>query len=83
MGFEERGWGGKEGIRLRVLTKLTEGQAFWRSYDLAPRPPPPPSPISKLDQRHTGRVVGEEPNHTNARKPAWSSTNHSILSGIR
>jgi hypothetical protein len=42
--------------------------------------PPPLSPGSKLDQRHTGRLkqkdillagegVGEEPNHTTARKP--------------
>jgi hypothetical protein len=31
-----------------------EGQAFLRSYDLAPRPPP--SPFSKRDRRHTGRL---------------------------
>ncbi len=33
-----------------------EGQAFFRSYDLAPRRPPPPLfPFNKLDRRHTGR----------------------------
>jgi hypothetical protein len=45
--------------------------------------PLPPSPVSKLDRRHTGRLrkrdnvlssqgekaVGEESNHTTARKP--------------
>jgi hypothetical protein len=55
-----------------------------RSYDLAPRPStPPPSPVSKLDWRHTGRLrrrdntllpgegegAGKEMNHSAARKP--------------
>jgi hypothetical protein len=42
--------------------------------------PPPPHPVSKINRRHTGRLikrdnlltgegVGEEPNHTTARKP--------------
>jgi hypothetical protein len=64
---------------------FVKGQAFSRTYDLAPRPtlpPSSPSPVSKLDRRHTGKLrkrdsllteggkgVGEEPNHTNARKP--------------
>ncbi len=35
------------------------GQAFLRSYNLAPRPsPPPPSPDSQLDPRHTGHTDG-------------------------
>ncbi len=51
----------------------------------------PPSPVSKLDLRHTGRLrkgdnlltergegVEEEPNYTTA----WSTINHSILSGL-
>ncbi len=33
-----------------------ESQAFSRSYYLAPRPPPPSSPVSKLDRRHTRRL---------------------------
>ncbi len=45
-----------------------EGQAFSPSCDLAPRPAPPPSFVSKLDRQHTGRLrrerrgkgVGEE-----------------------
>jgi hypothetical protein len=55
-----------------------EGKAFSRPYDLAPRLPPPPSPISKFDQRRTGRLrkidyfltgeggkgVDQESNHT-------------------
>jgi hypothetical protein len=72
-----------------------EGQAFPPPYDLAPRPPlPPPSPVSKLVRRHTGRLrkrynllmgeglkgLGEEQNHTTDEK-AWSAINHSILSG--
>ncbi len=41
---------------------IIEGQALLRSYDLAP----PPSPVTKLNLRHTGRGGGvvEEPNHT-------------------
>jgi hypothetical protein len=33
------------------IKRLIEDQAFLRSYDLAPRPPP--SPARKLDRRHT------------------------------
>ncbi len=64
-----------------------ENQAFSPLYDLTP--PPPASPISKLEPRHTGRLRettcgrergGIEPNHTTAR------TNHvwiiSILFGF-
>jgi hypothetical protein len=51
--------------------------------------------VSELDWRHTGRLrrkerqladgrvvgVGEEPNHTTDSEKAWSSMNHSIISG--
>ncbi len=62
---------------------------------MAPPQPLLPTPsLAKLEQRHTGRLrkkgnllaergvvrVGEEPDHTTAGK-AWSSINHSILSG--
>ncbi len=71
------------------------GQAFSRSYGLAPRPPPPPpSPVSKLYRPHTGRLrkgnklltgvvkgVGKEPK-SHYRKEVWSSINHLILSCI-
>ncbi len=70
-----------------------EAQAFSRSYDIIPRPSPPPySPVSKLDRRHTGRLLdnlltgeggGEEGGRgaeSYDRKKAWSSINHSILS---
>jgi len=36
-------------------------------------------PFDLTDGKGEGEVVGEEPNHTTARK-AWSSVNHSILS---
>jgi len=35
---------------------IIENQAFSPSYALAPPPPSPPSPVSKLGQRHTGRL---------------------------
>jgi hypothetical protein len=38
---------------------IIEGQDFSRSYDLAPRTLPPPSLVSKLDRRHTGRLREE------------------------
>ncbi len=51
-------------------------------------PHPFPSPISKLSmflslpvELTDGRGGGREPNQTTARKLAWSSINHSILSG--
>ncbi len=66
-----------ESIRL-----FTDDQAFSPSYGLAPHPPYPPSPANKLDGdtqedweretvcwRERGRRVGEEPIHTEARKP--------------
>ncbi len=66
---------------LPSIEGFIEDRAFSRSYDLAPRPPPPSSPVSKIDRRHRktekerqlaagpGEGVGEEPNHTTARKP--------------
>ncbi len=60
-----------------------EDQAFSRSYDLAPRPPPPLR-VSLTGDKDTERLrkrvnlrtgegrkqgVGEEPNHTTTRKP--------------
>jgi hypothetical protein len=62
-------------------------------YDLAPPPPLLPPPVSKLDWRHTGRLidnllkgvgegVGERAISYDGEK-AWSSINHSILSGVR
>jgi hypothetical protein len=57
------------------------GIALSQSFFLAPRPPPPPSPVNKLDRRHTGRrrkrdnfltnelgEGGRDPKHTIARK---------------
>jgi hypothetical protein len=35
---------------------ILEEQAFSPSNDLAPPPPPNPSPVSKLDRRQTGRL---------------------------
>ncbi len=54
----------------RVFNDLQRSQAFWRSYDLAPSPPPPTSPpVNKLNRRHIGRprkrdnlLMGEGPN---------------------
>ncbi len=70
------------------IERFIEGQAFSRSYDLAP-PSPPPSPVSMLDRRNTGRLrdnlhngeggrgLGEEPDHTVAllckKKPGYVS----------
>ncbi len=77
----------------RVLNDLQRARLSRVQKDLVPHPPPPPSSVSKLDRRHTGRLrkrdklltgeggkgVGEEPNHTTA-KTAWSFINHSVLS---
>jgi hypothetical protein len=67
----------------RKYELIIEDQAFSPSYDFAPSPFPstPSPPVNKLDQRNTGRLrkkdnllmgegegVGEEPNHTKARK---------------
>ncbi len=58
-----------------------EGKAFFQSYDLAPRPPPSPPPVSSTGNtqedweretsywRESGKGVGEEPNYTTKRKP--------------
>ncbi len=71
-------------IRSDRVISYSIGGAFSRSNDLAPTPPPFPSPpVSKLDRRHTKRLrkgvnswremgwegLGEEPSH----KKAWSS----------
>jgi hypothetical protein len=37
-----------------------EEQAYSPSYDLAAHPPPPTSPVSKLDGRYTGRLRKED-----------------------
>ncbi len=72
----------KDGVS-QTIDGFIEGQAFPRSYDLAPRPAPPTSLVTKLDQRHTGRLrkkdkfltggggsgVDEVPNHTTEREP--------------
>jgi hypothetical protein len=58
-------------LRLReCLMIYRELQAFSLSYDLAPRQPP--SPLRKLDRRRDKSYDC---------KKAWSSINHSILSG--
>jgi hypothetical protein len=69
-----------------------EGQVFKWPYDSVLAQPFPPSPVSKLDRRHTGRLrkrdnlltreikgVGRGADSCD-RKKAWSSINHSILS---
>jgi hypothetical protein len=47
-----------EGGIAESIVCCIEGQAFSRSYALAPRSPspPPPPPVSKLDRRHKGRL---------------------------
>ena len=40
-----------------LIENLPQSFSDQTSLDLAPRPPPPPSsPVSKLDRRHTGRL---------------------------
>jgi hypothetical protein len=63
------------------IERIIVVQAFSRSYNLAPRPPPSPSVISTSDAHWKtekerqladgtgGRGVGRELNHTTARKP--------------
>ncbi len=49
-------WLGPESIEW-----FMEGQTFSASYDLAPRPPPPPSPVSSLPVcRRSNLLTGEE-----------------------
>jgi hypothetical protein len=75
-------------------TEPVQGQAFFRSYDSAPRPPQTPSPDSELDRQHTGRLrkrgsllTGEEEAgggcgaESYDGKKAWPSINYSIVSG--
>ncbi len=72
-----------------------EDEAFLTSYDLAPTPPPPHSPFSKLGQRHTGRL--RKRNNLLIREggrewgrcqtiyygeKAWSSIKHSTVSDL-
>jgi hypothetical protein len=68
-----------------------EDQAFSPTNDLAPRPPLPPPPVSKLDRRNTGRLrkiikllTGEGGGDGGGAKSydgekVYSSINHSIL----
>ncbi len=82
-------------VYIRDYWMIYRGQAFSRSNDLAPLlAPSPHHPVSKLARRHTGRLRnrdnlltgdgGEEFGLAEAynRKKAFSSTNHSILSGV-
>jgi hypothetical protein len=72
-------------VKTESIEYFIEDQAFLRSYDSAPRQPPflPPlshqqvvslslsfcvSPAELTDGRR-GEGVGEEPNHTTAKKP--------------
>jgi hypothetical protein len=70
----------------------TEGQAFLRLYDLAPRPPPPPLPSVSLTTTHMktekeiqltgeGGQGGGRGAESYDRKKVRASINHSILSG--
>jgi hypothetical protein len=74
------------------IERFLEGQAFSRSYDSAPRPPPL-SPDSKLDtgahsktEKERQLLMGEGGGRGGRgaesydRKKAWPSINHSILS---
>ncbi len=78
------------------IESFLEDQAFLRSYDSAPRPPPIPlsrqqvisfsqsscvSPVELTDRRGGKGVHGQEPNHKTARKPG--PINHSILSAVK
>jgi hypothetical protein len=45
-----------DAAQANCIELFIEGQAFLLSYDMAPPPPPPLSPVSKLNQRHTGRL---------------------------
>jgi hypothetical protein len=75
---------------------IIEDKASSPSYDLAPAPSlPPPSPVSKRDRQHTGRLRkrqladgrerggggGGAKSHRSEK--AWSSINHSILFGYK
>ncbi len=87
--FEEHKVDGRisgSGPKQESIEWILKGQAFSWSYDGSS---PTPSPASKLDRRHTGRQrkrdilsrgwVGEKPTYDP--KKAWSTINHSILSG--
>jgi hypothetical protein len=58
------------------IERFIEGQAFSRSSDAAPPPPPPPLPSvsyigggRKTEKERGEKGLGEELNHTTARKP--------------
>ncbi len=51
--LQEIAWAGK--LSPERIARFLEALTFSRSYDSAPRPPPPPSLVSKLDRRHTRR----------------------------
>ncbi len=68
-------------VEAESIERFIEAHAFLRSYDLAARPPLPPLPSvsrpathGKTDKERQvadgrgGQRVGEEPNHTTARK---------------
>jgi hypothetical protein len=62
--------GGNLGSNQRILNGLKKNQAFLRWS--APRPPPSPlrrQKVASLVERKGEEGVGEEPNHTTARKP--------------
>ncbi len=71
-----------------------EDQAFSPSYDLAPPPLSPPSPVGKLGRRHTGRLKkrynfltregggGFGPSQTYDGEKVLSSIDHWILSAL-
>ncbi len=71
-----------------------EDHSFLPTYELAPSPSPPLSPVSKLDQRDRGRRRKKDTLLTGEcggggggisydREKAWPSIKHSILSGDR
>ncbi len=81
---------------LESIKGFLEDQAISPLFDLAPHPSPRPRfPVSKLDRRNTGRYEKERQladgrlgaggggggARSYADEKAWSSVNHSILSG--
>ncbi len=73
-------------IREYTYLMIYRGPGFLTVYDLAPPPSSLPSPVSKLDRRHTGRLRKRENFLTEegagggrSRKKAYSSINHSLL----
>jgi hypothetical protein len=60
-----------------------EDQEFSPLYNLALPTTPPPSTVSKVNRRHTGRLEGGRADGEGAKSKAWSSISHWILSGCR